>query len=160
VKDIWWNDEEDENQLNELFSSFLSPQPILLLVGIFIAVILLFNVIRTLIKYFDLTIRKKGDTLVISYGLFNSKNTLIQPKKVQLIKLSSNYFQRKMNMLELSIHQPSSKSNIHIPGCDGKECEAIIQFIFEQQPQKGSALKPDIRKIISSISIFIVIPLL
>src|SRR5690606_31391171 len=104
--------------------------------GGFIVVILLFNLIRTLITYHGFTITQIGRSLMISYGLFNTKNTIIRPAKVQITKVTQNYFQRKMELSQISVHQPSSDINIDkkakmaIPGCNCQEEKKLMAFLY------------------------------
>ncbi len=165
VKDVWGNDENDENQLQDLIGSLIATQSLLAIFGLLIGITLLINLLRIVIPYFGFKISKQGQSLLIAYGLLNSKNTILHPHKVQVVRLITNYLQRKMDVLRLVVRQASSniqadkKASIQIPGCSRQECETILKQIFGQQPQKGFMLKPNIRKIIGSVSLFIFIPL-
>ena len=166
ARDIWWSGEEDEQELNNLIGSFFTLQAMGMFLGGFIVIILLFNLIRTLITYYGFTISQKGRSLMISYGLFNTKNTIIRPAKVQITKVTQNYFQRKMDLVQLSVHQPSSdinvdkKAKITVPGCNGAEEKKLMAFIYGHQPEKGYAIRPNWRKMLPGIMIFMLLPLL
>lgn len=166
VKDIWWSGEEDEEELNNLLGSFFTLQAIGVLLGGFIVFILLFNLVRTVVTYYGFTIRQRRRSLIISYGLFNTKNTIINPSKVQLTKVTQNYFQKKMNLAQLSVHQPSSdihldkKARITIPGCNQTEEQKIFAFIYGEQPEKGFSMAPNWRKMIPALVVAILMPLL
>src|SRR5690606_3543526 len=54
TKDIWWSGEEEEEQLNHLLGSFFTLQALVLLLGLFVIIILLFNLVRTMVTYYDL----------------------------------------------------------------------------------------------------------
>ena len=165
VKDIWWNDEESEDEFYQLVSTHLGVQFIVsLIIGLFIITIL-FNLIRTILVYYDLSITKQGGSLNIAYGLFNSKSTVIHPQKVQKIAYQNNYFQRKMNLYELCIQQPTSdvhtdkKAKIRMPGCNQRELDAIIKFVLDKPISQGHLLKPNIRKIIAPLVFLLLLPL-
>lgn len=102
---------------------------------------------------------------MISYGLFNTKNTIINPGKVQITTVTQNYFQKKMDLSQLSVHQPSSdihldkKAKIAIPGCNRTEQEKLFEFIYGGQPEKGTVFRPNWRKMIPGFIIFILLPL-
>lgn len=140
----------------------------MLFILLFFAVILIFNLVRTIFKYFDFKIAQQHKSLLLSYGLLNTKSTIIKPEKVQIVALSQNWLQKKMNILNFRIKQASGnesdsenkKSAIEIPGCDTSEKESILKLLFSELPEKGIPLKPNIRKIIVSVFVFIVLPVL
>jgi len=165
ARDIWWSGEEDEQELNHLIGSFFNLQAAGMLLGGFIVIILLFNLIRTLITYHGFTITQIGRSLMISYGLFNTKNTIIRPAKVQITKVTQNYFQRKMELSQISVHQPSSDINIDkkakmaIPGCNCQEEKKLMAFLYGRPPEKGYTLRPNWRKMLPGGIIFMLLPL-
>ena len=99
-----------------------------------------------------------------TYGLLNTKNTIIRPSKVQIVRLVTNYFQRKMNLTRMFISQASSdihqdkKATIQLPGFNMQEGNQIIQFLFDAQPVEGFMIKPTIRRVIASVNKFIIVP--
>src|SRR5690554_3240613 len=166
ARDIWWSGEEDEQELNHLIGSFFNLQAAGMLLGGFIVIILLFNLIRTLITYHGFTITQLKRSLMISYGLFNTRNTLIRPAKVQITKVTQNFFQQKMDLSQLTVHQPSSdihldkKAKIAIPGCNSTEEKKLMNFIYGQQPEKGYAVRPSWRKMLPGSIGFVLLPLI
>src|SRR5690554_3497818 len=98
VKDIWWSGEGEEGRLQELIGSMVLTQGLLLLFGILIAITFLINLIRMIIPYFDFRIHRQGNSLMMSYGLINSNNIILHPRKVQIVRLTSNYLQKKMDL--------------------------------------------------------------
>lgn len=166
VKDIFWNNEESEDRLYQLISSYMVVQGIAMLIIAIFIVTIIFNLVRTILVYYDLTITKQARSLNISYGLFNSKSTVIHPRKVQKISYLSNYFQRKMDLYELCIQQPTSdihtdkKAKIHMPGCNRAELKSIIKTVLDKDLSYGKLLKPNIRKIITPLVFLIALPLL
>lgn len=138
---------------------------------ILIAVIVLtlvVNLARTIIKYFDYKItRQPGSSLLLSYGLLNTKNSIIRPEKVQIVTVGRNYFQKKMDIQDVKIRQAANlenedkeqrKSAIEIPGCSEAEKNILLQFLLEKIPERGVALKPDIRKVIMEVIKFLILP--
>lgn len=139
-----------------------------ILIAVFFILVLIINLSRTLIKYFDFKILKQQKSIVLSYGLLNKKTTIIKPSKVQIITISSNYLQKKLQVLDIKIKQAAvgisekeeQKSAIEIPGCNPTERDEIIKMLFQQLPSKEYTLQPDIRTIIASVFKFIVLPTL
>lgn len=155
------------------FAEYITPELMLkfmafIIVGIMI-IILVLNLSRTIIRFFDFKIVKQQDSLLLSYGLLNTKNTIIRPQKVQIVTVASNYFQKKLNIYDLRIKQATSlevkadqakSSAIEIPGCSVAERDVLLQFLLGKVPERGAILKPDFRKMLLPSFIFLVIPLL
>ncbi|MEO6683748.1 MAG: PH domain-containing protein [Ginsengibacter sp.] len=164
LKDIFYKETEMENEFVEYVSSLSGSQYLILIMATIILLVVLFNLLRFLIVYFDFTIRKKGQSMQFSYGLLNTKNTTIQLSKVQVVKLVTNFFQRKLNLTRMFISQTSSnihsdkKATLQLPGFSKEEAEKIIQLLFGAQPIKGIVVKPTIRKVFASVNKFILVP--
>ncbi|MFN3968794.1 PH domain-containing protein [Flavobacterium sp.] len=137
----------------------------LVFVLIMFSVVFLINILRTIIKFFDYTVTKQKGSLMLTYGLINTQSTILKPEKVQIVKISSNYFQKKLNVLEIKIRQAISnekkdnKSLIEIPGCNTRERDEILKLLFKQLPEKGMMMQPNFRRLIFSVFIIIVLPL-
>lgn len=138
---------------------------ILMYVFVLFGIVLIINVVRVVFRYFDYKITRQKGSLLLSYGLLHTKGTIIKPEKVQITTVTRNYFQQKMNILELKIKQATSgekedrKSTIEIPGCNESERDAILKLLFQKIPEKGIMLKPNFRKLIFSIFLTIGLPL-
>jgi putative membrane protein len=151
---------EDYVDKSQVFYAFLT-----LFVVFFLAVIVL-NLVKTVFKYFDYKIARQKGSLLLSFGLLNTKSTIVKPEKVQITSVSQNYFQKKMNVLTLKIKQATGgqkeehKLAIEIPGCDKQEKDAILKLLFQKIPEKGVMLKPNFRKLGFSIFLTIGLPLL
>ncbi|WP_130734631.1 PH domain-containing protein [Flavobacterium sp. J27] len=131
-----------------------------------ITAVLLINLVLTVVKYYNFTIKKDQESFVLTYGLFNIKNTIINPEKVQIIKLTQNFFQKKLNINIIEIFQASSdikrasaKDKTKIPGCNKNEKEKIIRLLLDQLPNHEIVLYPNIRKLLINILFFIIIPI-
>ena len=136
-----------------------------LLVFIFTAIIVV-NLVITVVKYFNFTIKKDQKSFVLTYGLLNIKNTIINPEKVQIIKLTQNFFQKKLDVNTVEIFQASSdmkrassKDKTKIPGCNESEKEQILKLLIGKIPKHQKTLVPNIRKLLLSLFFFILIPI-
>ena len=130
-----------------------------------ITAILVINLFLTVVRYFNFTIKKDRKSFVLSYGLLNIKNTIINPEKVQIIKLTQNFFQKKLNVNIIEIFQASSdmkrastKDKTKIPGCNKTEKEQIIKLLIDKLPVTQITLYPNIRKLLIGIFFYIIIP--
>lgn len=164
LKESIFKNNEMESEFTEYLSTLHLSQYILIVTGALLLLVFVFNLLRYIIVYFDFTIKKQGRSLQFSYGLLNTKNTIIQPKKVQIVRLVTNFFQRKMNLTRMFISQASSdihqdkKATIQLPGFNMQEGKQIVQFLFDAQPVKGFMVKPTIRRVIASVNKFILVP--
>ena len=146
----------DTSRLVRLFS---------IMIALLFVVILMINVVRIVFKYFNYKITRQKGSLLLSFGLLNTKSTIIKPEKVQITTITQNYFQKKMNILELKIKQATggetggSNSIIEIPGCSSTERDEILELLYLEIPKKGILLEPNFRKLGFALFLFIGIPL-
>jgi putative membrane protein len=151
---------EDYVDKSQVITAFL-----MLFIIFFLAVIVI-NLVKTIFTYFDYKIARQKGSLLLSYGLLNTKSTIIKPEKVQITSVTQNFFQKKMNVLHLKIKQATGgekedqKLAIEIPGCDKMEKDAILKLLFQKIPEKGVMLKPNFRKLGFSVFLTIGLPLL
>lgn len=138
---------------------------LILIIGI-LSILLLFNLVRVILKYFDLTIKLEQGNLLISYGLLNSKSTVLKPNRVQLLTLHQNYFQKKFDLKELYIKQAGNKDSLNdhqtivIPGCSTSEADKIIDLIYKKPLKKGVTFTSNYRKLVFGIFLRIAVPLI
>lgn len=156
----------DEDQVTNYLDTLPIYTSIFIVIGFFITLILLVNLVRTILKYFDFTIQKSKKAIILSYGLLSTKNTLLNPNKVQKIKVTQNYFQKKLDVTTIGIHQASSdaekvkeKDQIEVPGCNENERDAILKLLLGQLPQKGTMYLPNWRKLAVNTFFFLLVPI-
>ena len=155
----------DENLENYVAKDWII-QAFLVALFALIALVLIINLVRIIFKYYDYKITKQKGSLLLSFGLLNTKSTIIKPEKVQITAISRNYFQKKMNILEIKIKQATHgekeerNAAIEIPGCSDNESDAILKLLFQKIPQKGVRLQPNFRKLGFAIFLTIVLPMI
>lgn len=160
--------EDDQNVISN-FGEYLEQNftlvilPFVLLV--FFVVVLIINLIRTLLKYYNYKIHVVNQKLFISYGLFETKNTIIKPQRVQILKITQNFFQKKLNVLMIKILQTDSEENtskkgigIDIPGVNQREKNEIINQILNKEIELENEIKPSIRKFVVHFIWFSIFP--
>jgi putative membrane protein len=153
----------------ENVGQLMDDRPIIIVIFTFVllmfTVVFLVNIVRTVIKFFGYTIANQKGSLVLSYGLINTKSTILKPEKVQIVKLSRNFFQKKLNVLEIKIRQAvghqdtKNKNSIEIPGCSALEADEILKLLLHEVPAEGEFLRPNIRKLVFSVFLIIILPL-
>ncbi|MFV8373252.1 PH domain-containing protein [Flavobacterium sp. LB2P74] len=161
---------DESNVYKEKVGSYIDKnlvlQTILMSILLLFGIVLVVNIIRIVFKYYDYKITRQKGSLLLSFGLLNSKSTIIKPEKVQITTVTRNYFQKKMGILELKIKQATGgekeerKSVIEIPGCNETERDSILKLLFNKIPEKGLMLQPNFRKLVFSVFLSIGVPLL
>lgn len=146
-----------ENDLYEEVSITIENSQLTFLIGLYIALllmvlILIINIIRTIVKYFNYKIVLFNQTLSLSFGLFQTKSTLIRPSRVQFVEIIQNYFQKLWNIKNFQINQVSGhesfneKSALVIPGCSKEESNEFFEMIYKQSVEiEGIYLKHNYR---------------
>ncbi|WP_269222909.1 PH domain-containing protein [Flavobacterium sp. IMCC34518] len=155
----------DENIEDYVDKSQVATAFLIFFIIFFLAVIVI-NLVKTIFTYFDYKIARQKGSLLLSYGLLNTKSTILKPEKVQITSITQNFFQKKLNVLHLKIKQATGgekedhKLAIEIPGCDKLEKDAILKLLFQKIPEKGIMLKPNFRKLGFSVFLTIGLPML
>ncbi len=166
IKQITGRDVLHDGKIEDYVDKSKVVDVFLMLFILFFLAVIGINLIKTVFTYFDYKIARQKGSLLLSFGLLNTRSTIVKPEKVQITSITQNFLQKKMNVLELKIKQATSgekeerKSAIEIPGCNKLEKDAILKLLFQKIPEKGVMLKPNFRKLGFSIFLTIGLPLL
>jgi putative membrane protein len=162
----------DTTQINEdQVTNYLDKLPMLTSITIVIVsifgLVMVVNLVRTIVKYFNFTIQKSRQAIILTYGLISTKSTLLNPNKVQQIKIIQNYFQKKFNVTTIEINQASSnlekvkeKDKLQVPGCTHSERDAILILLYGQLPIKEKLYLPNWRKLAINTFFLMIVPIL
>ena len=111
---------------------------------------------------------KHQKSLLISSGLFNKKNTLLHPNKVQITSYSQNYFQKNIGLFHLTLAQAqadkigadneSKSHDLEVPGCSLVEKDHILRMILDKIPSEGIYYKPNFRFLNLPIFFRVILP--
>lgn len=150
--------EDDASVYDDIFEAsynqYLGLVGVVLFFGLILFVVV-FNLVRTLITYFNYQINLKDKHLTASYGLTDSHIISVPANKVQMFQFQQNYFQKLMDLFEIKIKQVESnednkkKKGLIIPGANYLELSNLFNVIFD----KGlidlkAGLKPHIRVLV------------
>ena len=163
--------ELEQNPISRLTTQGLGLLSLCILLSFALLIVLSTNLIRTFLKYYNFEIRREKTFLSIHSGLFEKKHILLKPARVQISSYSQNYFQKKLNLINLKFKQAAfstaeeedkdnKKHDIEIPGCDEKEKIEILKMIYDRLPVQGSAFVPNYRFLFLTVMLRIVIPVL
>jgi len=160
------NNADIDNKIDEFIDDKVIINSLSLFVVLLLLAVFVINVLRIIIRYFGFKITKQSGSLLLSFGLIDTKSTILKPEKVQIVSISRNYFQKKLDILEMKIKQASGEDKksknaaVEIPGCNNKESDEILKLLFHKIPQKGAMLLPNWRKLGFSIFLTIVLPVI
>jgi len=158
------------NAKDSFINQYFNTQFLLRFVAFIIFMILVFTLIinlsRTILRFYNFKVLKQQNSLLLSHGLINTRNTIIRPDKVQMVTVGRNYFQKKFDVNDVKIRQASdleqtkdrAKMSTEIPGVNQTEKNALLEFLLEKMPERGFAVKPNFRKMIFEVFKYILIP--
>lgn len=139
IEPFFYNSEE--SIYDDILSTTTQVQTGLVWLGIlffFMIFIIIFNLVRTFITYYNFQIQLKNEHVVLSYGLTNSHLISVPSHKVQLFQFQQNYFQKWMNLFEVKVKQVESehankkKKGIIIPGANYLELQNLFRVIYSK----------------------------
>ncbi len=154
-----------EDDVKGLMHKTATINVIAIIVIVLLLAMIITNLIRTIVRFYNFSVRKDNGSLLIFHGLFDTKSTIIKPSKVQTLSLTQNYFQKKLDILQFKVKQASggesekNKNSIELPGFDKRESNEILRLIFDQIPSKGELIKPNYRKFGFAVFLTVAIPL-
>lgn len=118
----------------------------IILIVLFVVLILsiLITVLEVFIKYFNLKLQQSRSSLELEMGLKTNTRVSIQPKRIQLLQITTNPVQKWLDLHEARFSLASSensleKSKIKVPGIGEKTVEKIKSFLYSQ-PVKNNTL--------------------
>jgi len=158
------------NAKDSFINQYLNTQFLLRFIAFIIFMILIFtliiNLARTILRFYNFKVIKQQNSLLLSHGLINTRNTIIRPDKVQMVTVGRNFFQKKFNVNDVKIRQASdlehskdrAKMSMEIPGVNDSEKNALLEFLLNKMPERGFAVKLNFRKMIFEVFKYIIIP--
>ncbi|MTG97732.1 PH domain-containing protein [Myroides sp. BIT-d1] len=134
--------------------------------AVFLLAVLLVNLIRTIIRYYNYQIVLKNGSLFLSYGLLHTKSTIIKPSRVQIVKATRNYFQKLWQITNFKVYQvagsdaKNKKTALEIPGCSNEEMKDLFYMFYNKEfTTEGATLKHNYRYFGFRFFFLVVLPL-
>ena len=164
LKKIEFETELDYDTIEAKFLAFSIP----VILGIVLVVILvgiIINAVRTIIKFFNFKITENDRSFSFEYGLFNTRNSIVNKSKVQVITETQNWIQKKMKIsyvkfLQIGKNEEEDEKNVAaVPGINQEEKLKLISTIWNENPVFENELKPNFRLIILNTFQWIILPL-
>lgn len=162
--------EVDEEQVTGIVNQGINYFSFSFFLLLILVVVLLFNLVRTIIKYYGYQMTFQKGAIAIQHGLFAKKNTLLKPQKVQLAIVSQNFFQRKLKLFDIHLKQAAAtdeveeegkkSSEIEIPGCQPDEKDIVLRQLGLSNEPVLKTFLPNYRYLIKAILLGIILPVL
>ncbi|MBI9035668.1 MAG: PH domain-containing protein [Bacteroidales bacterium] len=115
----------------------------------FLLISIIYSLVDTTLKYFDLRLIKTDHTYRLINGLFNRKDVLIPFNKIQELEWNTNPLMRLLGLFQVKIAQASSaevniKHQQIIPGCRNNHIESLKKDLFgSNQPDQEKRFHTD-----------------
>lgn len=140
-----------------------------LLIFSFVLIIVI-SVVRNILKYFNLILKRIPNGFKLEYGLFNRNEISVMDNKMQVLKWNDNLLRKILGLFNLQIKLASSvavkqRKSIVIPGVKSKDVDNIKNYYFPNESSQIDFFNNiDIyylwRRIGIVISFFLILPLL
>ena len=115
----------------------------------FVVLSILLSTIRTVLRYYNLSVLISPNSLTVRGGLLKIQENLVPEGKIQFISWKSNPLRRLIGYQSLAIYQAGSevinrKNAVQVPGCREEQVEAVNQAFFPELENFAAltALKP------------------
>ncbi|MGB7785627.1 MAG: PH domain-containing protein [Salinimicrobium sp.] len=130
------------------------PQSVFFSSGSFIFIIfllligMLITIGETLIKYYDLNLKKFRDSLQVEMGLRNNTRVNLKASRIQLLQVLTNPLQKKLGLHKLKIALASSrddvnKSKIVVPGLPQEIVTQVKKYFFGSEIERLHKITPN-----------------
>lgn len=98
------------------------------------------TLLRTILRYYDFVLLRRGGEYVVSGGLLNRYEHVIPDRKVQYVQWTSNPIKKMFKMVRLRFYQASSNvlsaaKAITVPGCSYDQLDLIRKEHFGERVQ-------------------------
>lgn len=122
-------------QVETVVSTMLYVVPIGILLFVILSILL--STIRTVLRYYNLSVFISPNSLTVRGGLLKIQENLVPEGKIQFISWRSNALRRLIGYQSLAIYQAGSvvvnrKNAVQVPGCREEQIEAVNEAFFPE----------------------------
>lgn len=135
-----WSKDSLDSYLNEIPDPSNSISNMVLVGIVLLLGSILITIIEIFVRYFNLELRRTNNSMQLQMGLETNKKILLQPRRVQLLRIKTNLVQKWLNLYEIQIslagiENPLGKNKIKIPGLSKEMLARVTSFLFTQDSQ-------------------------
>ncbi len=127
---------EDLDEQLEQIPGLLESVGVFVIIAIMMLLLsMIITVVEVFIKYYGLKLQQSKNSLELEMGLKTNTKISLQPRRIQLLQVTTNPVQKWLNLYEARFSLASSentleKSKIKIPGLGEKTVEKIKSFVY------------------------------
>ncbi|KEH99301.1 PH domain-containing protein [Clostridium massiliodielmoense] len=123
------------------------------LLVLFLIVSIICSVAGTIIKYYNFTVCREGNIIIIEYGFFNKKSYSLNIENIHAIKLKQNLIKQKFNLYRIEVStvgygDEESEEAIFYPIANKKKVQKIIECLLPEFKYSGEFNKAPRKAII------------
>ena len=116
------------------------------LITLFIIISFIISLVRTVLRYYDLRMYRKGGGFVIVSGLFNRKEKAAKDEKIQLLSWKQNLLQKWTSIFELNMKQASSAEaaqikSFNVVGLNKNNINEAVSYVFKSHFEELNTLE-------------------
>ena len=122
-------------------------ETILVIVGVLLTASILISLVSTIVVYWDFTAVRRGDRLIITRGLLQTRRSVVPIARIQAIRLEENLVRRAFGLASLRVltagygrgSGDEQQSSMLVPVADRTRCLELLEAVL------GSADSPERR---------------
>lgn len=138
---------EQADEYSGVFVNYMSNSSFALIVFLLVFFLIgsiLISLVRTLIKYFDFKLLKKGNAYRVEAGIINKRNVVVPHNKIQQLNWETGPIKKQFGIYTLVFKQAVSGQNkkvqlVDAPGCLTEHLELLKNDLFGEDKLLDSA---------------------
>jgi putative membrane protein len=122
-------------QVETVVNTMLFVVPLAILLFVLLSILL--STIRTVLRYYNLSVCISSTSLTVRGGLLKIQENLVPEGKIQFISWKSNPLRKWIGYQSLAVYQAGSevmnrKNAVQVPGCRDAQVEAVNEAFFPE----------------------------
>jgi putative membrane protein len=137
-----------EETYEDVDTSFFDLTVVMYVTIFFVVVSLIISLVRTVVRYYDLSFVRLPNGFKLIAGLFTRKEVSAMDYKIQYVDWSQNILQKIVGIHEMTLHQASikdqmkKKERITIPGIIRSNIDLVTNSVFRRSGIEQLPIKP------------------
>jgi putative membrane protein len=130
---------EEIEEATRQVEAFVNTMAYIIPIGIvlFLALSVLLSLIRTVLRYFNLSVFLSGRSLTVDAGLLKRQENVVPANKIQYIIWKSNPLRKLIGYQSLAVYQASSgevnrRNAVTVPGCRIEQIDQVNRAFFPE----------------------------
>ena len=125
-------------------------ETILVIVGVLLTVSILISLVSTILVYWDFTAVRRGDRLIITRGLLQTRRSVVPIARIQAIRLEENLVRRAFGLASLRVltagygrgSGDEQQSSMLVPVADRTRCLELLEAVLGSADLRNAPILP------------------